>query len=150
MFKVFIKSLLLAMFAVIFLAACGSTPAPGSAFSPGYPNPDSAYPNPNSAYPNPVTTSGDVSFAKDILPIFVDNCFKCHGGDKTEKGLILNSYTSVMAGSQNGAVIVAGSAADSMLFQLVSNGKMPKSGTKLTDQQLELIKNWINSGAQNN
>ena len=148
MFKKIVSPLLLSIFAVIFLASCGSTPAPESA--PGYPNPDSAYPNPNSAYPNPVTASRDVSFAKDILPIFVDNCFKCHGGDKTEKGLILNSYASVMAGSQNGAVIVAGNAADSTLFQLVSSGKMPKRGTKLAPQQLDLIKNWINSGAPNN
>ena len=146
MSKVFVKSLLLATLAIVVLTACGATTTPVPTLS-------AAYPNPNSAYPNPDTTTaagGSVSFAKDVLPIFVDNCFKCHGGDKTEKGLILNSYVSVMTGSQNGAVIVAGNADNSLLFKNVSSGKMPKRGTKLTPQQLDLIKNWINSGATNN
>ena len=142
MSKVFVKSLLFAMLAMVVLSACGATTAPASTLSPAYPNSDFAYPNP--------ATSGSVSFAKDVLPIFVDNCFKCHGGDKTEKGLILNSYASVMTGSQNGAVIVAGNADNSLLFKNVLSGKMPKRGTKLTPQQLDLIKNWINSGATNN
>jgi hypothetical protein len=145
--KVFVKSLLFAMLAMVVLSGCGATTVPASTLAPAYPNSGSAYPNP--AYPNPAT-SGSVSFAKDVLPILVDNCFKCHGGDKTEKGLILNSYASVMTGSQNGAVIVAGNADNSLLFKNVSSGKMPKRGTKLTPQQLDLIRNWINSGEPDN
>jgi len=134
------------MLAVVVLTACGATTTPVPTLS-------AAYPNPNSAYPNPDTTTaagGSVSFAKDVLPIFESSCFKCHGGNKTEKGLDLKTYASVMLGSQNGAVIVAGDADNSLLFKAVSSGKMPKRGTKLTPQQLDLIKNWINSGAPNN
>ena len=147
MSKVFVKSLLLAMLAVVVLTACGTATTPVvPTLSPAYPNPNSAYPNPNT---NPAA-GGSVSFAKDVLPIFESTCFKCHGGDKMEKGLDLRTYDSVMLGSQNGAVIAAGNADNSLLFQSVSNGKMPKRGTKLTPQQLDLIKNWINSGAPNN
>jgi mono/diheme cytochrome c family protein len=147
--KVFVKSLLLTMFAALILTACGATAAPSS-----------AYPNPS--YPNPViresatlavsgdALSGDVSFANDVLPIFESRCFSCHGGDKTEKGLDLKTYDSVMLGSQNGAVISVGNADNSPLFMAVSSGKMPRRGPKLTPQQLDLIKKWINSGAPNN
>ena len=148
MFKVFFKSLLLTMLAVVILTACGTTTTPTPTLSPAYPNPNSANPNPSSAYPNPA--NGSVSFTKDVLPIFESRCFSCHGGDKTEKGLDLKTYASVMLGSQNGAVIAAGNADNSLLFQSVSNGKMPKRGTKLTPQQLDLLKTWINSGAPNN
>ena len=147
MSKVFVKSLLLSILVVLVLTACKTTA------TPAYPNPGSAYPNPNSAYPNPAiasAASGSVSFAKDILPIFESRCFSCHGGDKTEKGLDLGTYSSVMIGSQNGAVVVAGKADDSPLFGVVSNGKMPDHANQLTPQQLDLIRNWINSGAPNN
>jgi hypothetical protein len=55
-----------------------------------------------------------------------------------------------MLGSQNGVVVTAGDAGNSLLFKLVSSGKMPKRGAKLTAEQLDVIKNWINSGAPNN
>jgi hypothetical protein len=129
------------MFAAVVLTACGATTASAPTLSP-------AYPNPNFAYPNPAM-SGSVSFAKDVLPIFESSCFKCHGGEKTEKGLDLKTYASVMLGSQKGAVITPGNADNSVLFKAVSSGKMPKRGAKLTSGQLDLIKNWINSGAPN-
>ena len=143
MSKVFVKSLLFAMLAMVVLSACGATTAPASTLYPAYPNSDSAYPDSAAA-------SGSASFAKDVLPIFESSCFSCHGGDKTEKGLNLKTYASVMLGSQNGAVVTAGDAGNSLLFKLVSSGKMPKRGAKLTAEQLDVIKNWINSGAPNN
>ena len=139
MFKVFVKSVFLSLIAVVILTACGTTAAPAP-----------AYPNSDSAYPNSAAASGSVSFAKNVLPIFESSCFSCHGGDKTEKGLNLKTYASVMVGSQNGAVITAGDAGNSLLFKFVSSGKMPKRGAKLTAEQLDVIKNWINSGAPNN
>jgi uncharacterized membrane protein len=135
--KVFVTSLLLTVFAMIILTACGNTtvPAPNQAAAAG---------------PTTAAAAGSVSFANNVLPIFESRCFSCHGGDKTEKGLDLKTYNSVMLGSQRGAVIVAGSADSSSLFNAVSSGKMPKRGPQLTPQQLGLIKNWINSGALNN
>ena len=150
MSKVFVKSLLLTMLTVIILTACGtaSTPA-ASTLAPAYPPP--GYPNGAVSVPTGAApSSGSVSFATDILPIFENNCLKCHGGDKTEKGLDLKTYASAMLGSQNGVVIVAGNAGSSKLFMSVASGKMPKRGPKLTQQEIELIMQWINSGASNN
>ena len=91
-----------------------------------------------------------VSFANDALPLFQSRCVNCHGGQKTEKGLTLNSYDAVMAGSENGPVVTASDAANSKLAQMVVNGKMPKRGPKLTPAEVKLIVEWIDQGAKNN
>jgi mono/diheme cytochrome c family protein len=148
--KIFAKSLVLSMLVAVILTACGSTNA-----SP------SAYPNPG--YPNPVTqeaatlvvrgdaaSGGEVSFSKDILPIFESRCLKCHGGDKTEKGLDLKTYASMMLGSEKGPVITAGNSDGSSLYMSVFNGDMPKNGPKLTAEEIALIESWISSGAPDN
>lgn len=91
-----------------------------------------------------------VSFSNDVLPILESRCVNCHGGDKTEEGLSLNSYADAMAGSEDGAVILAGDADHSKLAELIISQKMPKRGPKLTPPQTQLIIDWINQGALNN
>lgn len=104
--------------------------------------------------PVPATEAGTggatVSFAADILPIFQSRCLNCHGGDKTEEDLSLKTYTEAMVGSEDGAVIVPGDSANSLLVEMVSTQKMPKRGPKLTPPQVQLIIDWINQGALNN
>jgi mono/diheme cytochrome c family protein len=94
--------------------------------------------------------AASVSFSNDILPMLQSRCVNCHGGQRTEKDLNLNSYDGVMAGSENGPVVTPGDAANSPMAELVANGKMPKRGPKLTPDQVQLIVDWINQGAQNN
>ncbi len=91
-----------------------------------------------------------VSFSKDVLPILESRCVSCHGGERTSKGLDLKSYDSLMAGSQNGAVVVAGDAGNSSFVKLIQDGKMPKRGPKLLPEQLQMLIDWVNTGAQNN
>jgi mono/diheme cytochrome c family protein len=100
----------------------------------------------NSAAP----VAGSVSFSKDIAPMFQNSCVNCHGGEKTSKALDLKTFASLMAGSQNGAVIVPGDATNSKLVQSVQSGKMPKRGAKLTPDQIKLLVDWVNAGAKNN
>jgi hypothetical protein len=76
-----------------------------------------------------------VSFAKDVMPIFVNSCNECHGVKQIKEGLDMRTYESLMAGSFNGPVI---------------NGKMPKRGPKLTAGQIKIISDWIDAGALNN
>ena len=91
-----------------------------------------------------------VSFANDILPIIQSRCINCHGGDRTEEGLSMNSHTEIMAGSENGSVVTPGDAVNSLLAQMVVEQEMPKRGPKLTPPQVQLIVDWINQGALNN
>lgn len=116
--------------AALGLAACGGSAAPV-------------------ALP-PHTPSASVSFSKDVAPILQEKCVSCHGGEKTSKGLDLKTYTSLMTGSQNGAVVVSGDAAKSVLIQALQSGKMPRRGGPLPADQILLLMDWVNAGAKNN
>ncbi len=91
-----------------------------------------------------------VSFAKDVLPILQQSCIKCHGGEKTEADLSLKDYAGVMAGSENGPVVIPGNAAESDFVRLVAEGKMPKRANRLPEAQVKILTDWVNAGAPNN
>lgn len=91
-----------------------------------------------------------VSFANDVMPILQSRCINCHGGQDTKEGLSFASYETLMAGSQNGPVIVPSDPTNSLLIQLIQEGKMPKRGPKLTPDQLQILIDWILAGALNN
>ncbi|HSL43898.1 MAG TPA: c-type cytochrome domain-containing protein, partial [Anaerolineales bacterium] len=84
------------------------------------------------------------------MPIIQSRCINCHGGDRTEEGLSMNTHAEIMAGSDNGSVVTPGDAADSLLVELVATQKMPKRGPKLTPPQVQLITDWVNQGALDN
>ena len=94
--------------------------------------------------------AGAVSFSKNVLPIFESICVKCHGGEDTNASLVLKSYADVMQGSENGPVIEPGKSADSLLIQLITEGKMPKKGPKLLPAQIRTITQWVDAGALDN
>ncbi|MEI7846053.1 MAG: c-type cytochrome domain-containing protein [Chloroflexota bacterium] len=137
----------------IFVAACSAGPAPEiQVANPPVEQATSTSPvNSNAAAaPASSNSAADVSFSKQILPILQESCVSCHGGEKTSKGLDLKTFASVMKGSQNGAVIIAGDAAGSNLLKSVQSGKMPKRGNKLTADQIQLFVDWVNAGAKDN
>jgi hypothetical protein len=95
----------------------------------------------------PAVQGATLSFANDILPIIESRCINCHGGDRTEEGLVLRTHADMMAGSDNGPVIMPGDAENSLLVELVTTQEMPKRGPKLTLPQIQLITDWVNEGA---
>lgn len=96
------------------------------------------------------STTAAVSFARDVLPIFDQVCVKCHGGEKTQKSLVLKSYDDLMQGSENGPVILPGDPGNSVLIDMIVKGKMPKNGPKLLPAQIRVITDWVKAGAPNN
>jgi hypothetical protein len=40
-------------------------------------------------------------------------CLNCHGGERVEEGLVMRSYADLMAGSDNGPVVVPGDSVNS-------------------------------------
>lgn len=96
--------------------------------------------------------SGDAaSFSRDVMPIFEKSCIRCHGGENGEEGdLDLRKHADVMKGGKDGVVVVPADSANSMLFQLIDNGKMPRRAAKLPQEQIDLIARWIDEGALDN
>ncbi|MBT6153113.1 MAG: DUF1553 domain-containing protein [Planctomycetaceae bacterium] len=88
-------------------------------------------------------------FEKDVLPIFTRYCFNCHGKSSPQLGLDLRTARLAMRGSQNGAVVVAGSLEKSLLWQKLSKREMPPAQFKfkLSDTELKTIRLWIETGA---
>ena len=91
-----------------------------------------------------------VSYADDVRPILESRCGSCHMGLFVSAGLHMDTYASLMTGSQHGPVIVPGKADDSLLVKKLLEGKMPKRGPKLTPAQIQIIADWINAGALDN
>ena len=92
----------------------------------------------------------EISFSRDVQPILESRCSNCHFGEFTSADLHMDSYKSIMAGSENGPVIIAGNSKKSLLVQKISTGKMPERGPKLTPVQVQVITDWVNAGAQDN
>jgi mono/diheme cytochrome c family protein len=88
-------------------------------------------------------------FERDIAPILSANCWKCHGMENRKAGLDLRTPPLVFRGSDKEPVIVKGSAESSPLFQKISSGAMPPGKLlKLSKEQVELVRRWIDSGAE--
>ena len=98
----------------------------------------------------PAAEVSTVSFANDVMPIIESRCVNCHGGRNIEEGLLMRSYDEIMAGSDNGPVIVPGDVPQSLLVELITTQKMPKRGPKLTPPQIQVITEWVAAGAPNN
>ncbi len=83
---------------------------------------------------------------KEILALFQSRCLKCHGTEKPKANLTLASFEGVSRGSKNGAVVVAGKVADSVLWQMVHEDKMPPK-QPLAESERLLVRRWIEKGA---
>ena len=94
--------------------------------------------------------SGGVSFAAQVLPIFEDNCTRCHGASRQNGGLRLDSYAMLMAGGSDGTVVAPGNADGSLLVALVTSGEMPRNAAPLRAEEIATIRQWIEAGALDN
>ncbi len=91
-----------------------------------------------------------ISFSQQIRPIFETSCWKCHGASIQLSRLDLRTRESALKGGERGAALVPGNATESRLFRLITGKEkpsMPMDGTKLTDEQIALVKEWIEQGA---
>lgn len=90
-----------------------------------------------------VPVAGPLTYESYAGLLFASKCGTCHG-DLATAGLNLTTYATAMQGSDAGPVILAGNSAGSKLIEVQSTGK---HFANLTAEELELIKQWIDSGA---
>ena len=105
-------------------------------------------------------TGPQVSYQRDVHPIFVDKCIDCHsppyGEGYARTGLDLRSYESLMKGSVYGPVIVPGNSKKSPLNMLVEGRAgdlsrvLKRQHNPMTDEEIMIIRLWVEQGAQNN
>ena len=96
-------------------------------------------------------TAGDAPiFEQDVQPILAAYCLTCHGKSSPEQGVDLRTARTVLRGGFNGPVVKRGSADESLLYQKLSQGKMPPKAFKsqVPEADVETIRHWIEAGAR--
>jgi len=103
----------------------------------------------------------DLTFDKDIAPIFKASCVGCHGGARPRSGLDLSTKDTALKGGRGKSDIVAGHGDQSnvLLFaaDAVTKSEMPPLSARtratnpepaLTKDQLADLRAWIDQGAK--
>ncbi len=101
----------------------------------------------------PVSAQDKIDFARDVLPILSDNCFRCHGPDEKARKADLRLDRKEDALRSASPVIVPGKAATSEVIKRVISGDPeevmppPRANKKLTAAQIAILQKWIDQGA---
>ena len=103
--------------------------------------------------PQCATVDNSISYNQHIRPIFNKKCLPCHGGVKQLGGFSLLFEEEAFAVAKSGKkALISGSPDQSELYQRIihhdPDERMPKDGDPLTDNEKELISEWINQGAE--
>ena len=92
-------------------------------------------------------------FARDIRPLLKAHCIKCHGEEKQQGGLRLDLKAAALKGGDSDRPsFVAGKPDESLLIELITtpdiDQRMPLKAESLKAAEVELLKRWIQTGAQ--
>ena len=93
-----------------------------------------------------------VDFVRDIQPIFKASCVECHGPEKPKARFRLDSKAHALQGGIGGKSILPGKGAESPLVHLLQSTdpeeRMPRKAPPLAKAQIDLIRAWIDQGAE--
>lgn len=100
----------------------------------------------------PQPAGGNVSYYKDVRPLFAQHCNGCHQPAKPQGGYVMTAYADLLkAGEREKPGVVPGKPKDSYLLDQIAlhDGKaeMPKGRDPLTAVQVKLVADWIAQGA---
>ncbi|MBW3596997.1 MAG: hypothetical protein KY475_06950 [Planctomycetes bacterium] len=91
--------------------------------------------------------SGGGSFVKDVAPMLVSKCGRCHIND--QKGRFsMATFADLMKGPPDGVVVFPGDSAGSRIVEVIESGDMPRGGGKLTAEEFASLRRWIDEGAR--
>lgn len=93
----------------------------------------------------------NIDFKTQVFAIFERSCFECHGPQKQKAELRLDAKAVVFKGGHSGPAVTPGKAEESLLFRRVAgigdDQRMPPKGPPLAGDEISLIRDWINQGA---
>jgi hypothetical protein len=108
--------------------------------------------------PTEVIMPENVSYANEVQPIFNQSCggSACHVGGSAS-GADLSSYSATMSsqGIQYANLVVAGDADASGLVDKIepspqSGSRMPLGAPALSNEEILIIRTWVDEGARDN
>ncbi|MFP6584453.1 MAG: c-type cytochrome domain-containing protein [Candidatus Hydrogenedentota bacterium] len=89
-----------------------------------------------------------IDFAEKIWPIFEKRCVECHGPEKQKEGLRFDDLEWL----SDGELLGDGDSSESLIYEMVTlkdddDGYMPKKRERLSAEELELLRSWLDGGA---
>ncbi|HLY10365.1 MAG TPA: c-type cytochrome domain-containing protein [Planctomycetota bacterium] len=100
----------------------------------------------------PAVSDASDRFQQEILPILQRHCIRCHGPQKQNGRLRLDSREAVFRGGKSGAAIVPGDSAKSRLYRAITdpnpNTRMPQESAPLPAEAVNRIRDWIDQGVR--
>ncbi|MFT5322173.1 MAG: hypothetical protein ACI8P0_000008 [Planctomycetaceae bacterium] len=98
-----------------------------------------------------LVAADDTFFEKQVRPLLVQRCYKCHSGTKTNGSLALDSRAGWQRGGESGPAIIPGQPESSLLVQAINYDglEMPpkEAGGKLSDAEIAILTKWVKRGA---
>jgi hypothetical protein len=95
-----------------------------------------------------------VDYSRDIKPIVTKHCVVCHSPVRQKSGFRVDTPALLIQGGDSGPAVVPGKSAQSRLIHAVTGtedmSRMPpeESGERLSDEEVELLRQWIDEGAK--
>jgi hypothetical protein len=98
-------------------------------------------------------SAAEISFSKEIAPVFVKKCLTCHNAEKKKGGYLLENFEALMTpGKSKLPPVTAGDLEKSELFHRITttdpDDRMPQKDDPLSPETIALIKEWIAQGAK--
>jgi WD40 repeat protein len=95
--------------------------------------------------------AAEPSYYRDVRPILNKSCTSCHQPAVKSSGLDLTTYAGFQAGGKRGPAFVSGAPEASLAVKFISGAmqpSMPLSGPSLPGGDIDIIRDWIKSGAK--
>lgn len=90
--------------------------------------------------------AADPNFDQLAKPVLAAKCNGCHGASAMG-GLDLRTPEAALKGGESGPALVAGAADKSLLMDKVITRQMPPGKNKLSEAEIEQLRQWINKAA---
>ena len=93
-----------------------------------------------------------MTYDDQVFPIFQQSCLNCHNPDKAKGGLDLSSFAAALKGGSGGKIVEVGDVGSQLISAVLHTGekKMPPEGDKLSNDQIGILKRWIEDGLLEN
>lgn len=100
----------------------------------------------------PAWLSKPVDYNADVKPILNKHCMSCHGGVKKAGGVSFLFEHELLKPSKSGKIpVVRGDAGASEMIRRIQSDdpeeRMPKNASPLSQDEVQVLKRWINEGA---
>ena len=99
----------------------------------------------------PVSDDPRADYSRDIQPLLTKYCAGCHNAREANAELDLESYTGLMQGGENGAVIQPRSLQNSRLLGVIVGTAQPRmppaDEPQLAAEEVKTLEAWITAGA---